>query len=133
MQKCILIYDDEPDILNLCKAILEKENYRIEILSFCENIVEDISTMHPDLVLMDLWIPKIGGEKAVQIMRENPVTKNIPVVLFSANDDIEKICKGIKASAFLKKPFEISDLKKIIAEWISKNKDNHQKDQVNFL
>ena len=69
---------------------------------------------------MDLWIPKIGGEKAVQIMRENPVTKNIPVILFSANDDIEKICEGINASAFLKKPFEISDFKKIIAEWISK-------------
>jgi DNA-binding response OmpR family regulator len=118
MQKCILIYDDEPDILNVCKAILEKEDYRIETLSYCENVIEDISSMQPDLILMDLWIPKIGGEKAIQMMRGNTVTKNIPVILFSANDDIEKICEGINASAFLKKPFEISDFKKIIAEWI---------------
>ena len=118
-QKCILIYDDEEDILMVCKAILENEDYRVETRSFCERIIEDIETLKPDLILMDLWIPTIGGEKAIKILRATPAVKHIPAILFSANDDIEKICQQINADSFLKKPFEISDFKKMIEKWIS--------------
>lgn len=118
-QKCVLIYDDDEDILVVCKAILANENYRVETLPCCEKIIEDVESIKPDLILMDLWIPTIGGEKAIQILRANPATKHIPAILFSANDDIEKICRQINADSFLRKPFEISDFKKIIAQWIS--------------
>ena len=117
--QCVLIYDDDIEILKVCKVILESQNYRVETLSSCENILEDIETMKPDVILMDLWIPQIGGENAIKIMHQNPLTNHIPVILFSANDEIEKISKRINANAFLKKPFDIDTLRQIIKNFLT--------------
>lgn len=118
-KKCVLIYDDDQEILNVCKAILDLENYHVETLVQCENIVDDIEKLKPDIILMDLWIPQIGGENAIRLMRENYGFRHIPVVLFSANDEIEKISKKVSASAFLKKPFDIHSFRKTIEAYVS--------------
>ncbi|HSV10650.1 MAG TPA: response regulator [Hanamia sp.] len=120
MQKCILIYDDDLEILTVCKVILDHENYRVETIATCENIIHDINTVKPDIILMDLWIPKIGGENAIKLMHEHEETKDIPVILFSANDEIEKVSKRINANGFLRKPFDILQLKETIENQISR-------------
>ena len=71
MKKNILIYDDDQEILLLCKAILSKYNFVVETLSTCENILTDIQKFNPHVILMDLWIPQIGGEKAIEIIKQN--------------------------------------------------------------
>lgn len=114
MEKCILIYDDDQSILFLCKSILTKSNYRVETLVSCENVIEDVAKIKPDIILMDLWIPDIGGEVAIELLKENPETKHIPVIVFSANAELEEITKKIKANGFLEKPFAISLLKETI-------------------
>ena len=119
MKKCILIFDDDPEILLVCKLILEQQNYRVETRMRCDNIIEDISDTHPDLILMDLWIPEIGGENAVTLMKNNKATQHIPAILFSANAEIEEIGKRCNANAFLSKPFDVAVLKKIIEENLS--------------
>ena len=119
MQQCVLIYDDDIEILKVCKVILESQNYRVEVVSTCENILNDIDGMKPDIILMDLWIPEIGGENAIRIMRQNPQTSHIPVILFSANDEIEKISKRINANGFLKKPFDILMLRQTIKNFLT--------------
>ena len=116
MEKCILIFDDDPEILLVCKLILEQQNYRVETRTRCENIIEDISLAKPDIILMDLWIPEIGGESAVNLMKNNEATQHVPVILFSANAEIEEICHRSNANGFLKKPFDVLALKKIIEE-----------------
>ena len=110
MEKCILIYEDNPEILFLCKKILSKSKYRVETLLRCENVIADIDLIKPNLILMDLWIPEIGGEKATAMLKENPATCNIPVLLFSANADIEEICNKINANGYIEKPFDINTL-----------------------
>ena len=117
-QKCILIYDDDVEILTVCKAILAGNNYRIETLLYCENVIEDIQKIKPDLVIMDLWIPKIGGENAIKLMMGNESTKTIPVILFSANDEIEKVSNRVHANGYLKKPFDIKDFKKLLGKYL---------------
>lgn len=119
MQKCILIYDDDLEILTVCKVILDKENYRVETIANCENIIQDINNVKPDIILMDLWIPKIGGENAIKLMHEHKEIKHIPVILFSANDEIEKVSKRINANGFLRKPFDILELKETIESQIT--------------
>ena len=114
--KCILIYEDDQEILFLCKKILAKSQYRVETSSRCENIMADIERIRPDLILMDLWIPEIGGEKAIVLIKENPATRHIPVLLFSANGDIKEICKKINADGYIEKPFDINTLKEMIAK-----------------
>ena len=117
-QKCILIYDDDQEILTLCEMILKRENYRVETRSLCDNIIDDIKALNPDVILMDLWIPQIGGEEAIKLLRSNPETSATPVLLFSANDEIEKLSEGAKAEGFVKKPFDINSFKKEIQKWI---------------
>ena len=114
MKKCILIYEDDLEILNLCKVILSKPDRRIETLSRCEHIISDIRRLKPDVILMDLWIPEIGGEQAVTLMKEHRETRDVPVILFSANDEIVEICEKVEANGYLKKPFDIAALKEII-------------------
>jgi DNA-binding response OmpR family regulator len=114
--KCILIYEDDQEILFLCKKLLSKNNYRVETLSRCENVIADIDRIKPSLILMDLWIPEIGGEKAVSMIKENPATRHIPVFLFSANADIKEICKKINADGYIEKPFDIHTLKTTIEQ-----------------
>lgn len=118
MQKCILIYDDDKEILMLCRMILQKQNYRVETRTVCENVVDDIKTTNPDVILMDLWIPTIGGEQALKLIRGNSVSKDIPVLLFSANDEIKNISKGVNANGYIQKPFDINSFKKEIEKWV---------------
>ena len=114
--KCILIYEDDAEILILCRMLLEKENYRVETLAKCDNVLNDIALIKPDLILMDLWIPEIGGERAVTILKENKISRHIPVLLFSANDKIKEISAHVKADGYISKPFDINDFKEIIAK-----------------
>ena len=114
--KSILIYEDDQEILFLCKKLLSKNNYRVETLSRCENVIADIDRIKPNLILMDLWIPEIGGEKAISMIKKNPATRHIPVLLFSANAEIKEIRKKINADGYIEKPFDIHTLKETIEQ-----------------
>jgi DNA-binding NtrC family response regulator len=116
MKNCILIYDDDPDILSVCKIILNQNDYHVETRIHNTDIIKDIGQLSPDLIFMDLWIPELGGEKAITLMKNNKATQHIPIILFSANAEIEEIFKRTRADGFLKKPFEIATLLGILKE-----------------
>lgn len=119
MQECILIYEDDPEILELCKTLLNAFGYRVVTRTRCEHIIQDIAEFDPGVVLMDLWIPEIGGEQAITLLRGNPDTRATPVILFSANDEIEVVSQKVNADAYLRKPFDIEQFKQTIAQVLS--------------
>ena len=118
MKKCVLIYDDDLEILEVCKAILGNL-YRIETRANCDNVMEEVVAINPDVILMDLWIPKIGGEKAIELLKKDTALQEIPVIIFSANDDTEKISERIHANGYLKKPFDLVEFKRVIHEAVN--------------
>ncbi len=118
MNKLILIYDDDVEILLLCKIILERQNYRVETKTHCDDIINDISSLKPGLILMDIWIPEIGGENATNLMKTNDATKHVPVILFSANPGIEEIFKRTDANGYLRKPFDVTHMLELIGHHI---------------
>ena len=122
MEKCILIYDDDLEILAVTKIILEKHHYHVETRTRCDDIIKEVNEIKADLVFMDLWIPRIGGESALKQMKENEATRHIPVMLFSANDSIEEVCKRSNANGYLKKPFTIDTLIQLVEHNISEKK-----------
>lgn len=63
---------------------------------------------------MDLWIPVMGGDRALKLMKQNEATRQIPVVLFSAHDSIEEVSKSLNANGYLKKPFTVDALLQIV-------------------
>lgn len=110
MKKCVLILDDDPEILMVCKLILEQKNYIVQTRICCDDILKDCRDISPDVILMDLWIPTIGGEEAVKLIKKNPATVHIPVILFSANIGIDSIVERTNADGVLRKPFDIQEL-----------------------
>src|ERR1700730_17200647 len=119
MKKCVLIYDDDHDILSVCKIILSQHNYRVETMTLNTDIIDDIGRLKPDVILMDLWIPELGGEMAVDLVKNNKAAQHIPIILFSANTEIDEISKRTKADGFVKKPFEITTMLDVLKAKIS--------------
>lgn len=113
-KKCVLICDDDTGILEACKLIL-RDDYRVETTDKCENIIEKVREVNPDIILMDIRIPG-GGEEAVEKIHQNEDTRHIPVIVFSALSDIQAISERVQADAVIEKPFDINTLIETVKE-----------------
>ncbi len=113
LKKRVLICDDDADILFICSYIFEKQGIEVVTRTHCNNIVETVKDVQPDVILMDNWIPESGGIIASRTIKENLDLNHIPIVYFSANNDIQALALEAGADAFLAKPFDLEDLKKI--------------------
>jgi CheY-like chemotaxis protein len=112
--KKIIIFDDDKDILLICRFILESQGWTVYTFTDCNKITEKVSSILPQVILMDNWIPDDGGIIATQTLKKDPELKNIPVIYFSANSNIELLAKQAGAETFLAKPFEIEELERVI-------------------
>ena len=114
MDKRILICDDDSDILSICTYILEEQGWEVHTRTHCNNILDVIGDIKPQVILMDNWIPETGGIKATQAIKSVDEFRNIPVVYFSANNDIKSLAEQAGADTFLAKPFDIDELERVI-------------------
>jgi CheY-like chemotaxis protein len=112
----ILIYDDDKDILEVTAAILKMRGFAVACRDNCRDMPADIGQENPDVILMDNWLPDMGGVKAIQFLKADPEFKKIPVIFFSANSHVEELSKEAGADYMLKKPFEIIDLQNLVNE-----------------
>ncbi|MFH1783233.1 MAG: response regulator [Candidatus Omnitrophota bacterium] len=109
----IMIVDDETDFLKIAKLNLEETcGYQILALSNAKDIVREVNNFKPDVILLDLLMPAIGGLDACELLSNDPIGKGIPIVILSAVDkDMEKV-KAYKAGVkdYLVKPIELDTL-----------------------
>ncbi len=119
--KKIYIFDDNHDILDLCTLILEEAGYSLKTSTTSNNISEQVSEFMPDVILMDNWLPDIGGIEATRELKANPTLKHIPVIYFSANNEVGTLAAQAGADGYLSKPFDIASLEKIIQDQLSVN------------
>lgn len=117
-QKSILIYDDDTEILEITKLILSGEYQIVETLLNCKNLFQDIERVKPDLIIIDLWMPEMNGQDAIELLRMNDHTRKIPVLVFSAVNNVGKIAKEIHATGAIEKPFNINVLKETVKKYI---------------
>src|ERR1700740_618914 len=118
--KKIVIFDDDEDILSICSYVLEEQGWEVHIFTDCGNIAEKVSAISPSVILMDNWIPDSGGIVATQTLKNTDSLRDIPVVYFSANSDIQMLANRAGAEAYLAKPFDLNDLERIITTVINK-------------
>jgi DNA-binding NtrC family response regulator len=114
MSKRILIFDDDVDILSICTYILEEQGWEVHTSPHCNNIDTTVRNVMPDVILMDNWIPDTGGVVATQTLKSQPDLKDIPVIYFSANNDIQSLAKQAGADTYLEKPFDLTELELVI-------------------
>ena len=118
LKKKVLICDDDADILFICSYIFEKQGIEVITRTHCNNIVETVRDVRPDVILMDNWIPDSGGIVASRSIKEDIDLNHIPIIYFSANNDIQALANEAGADAYLAKPFDLEDLRKITTSLI---------------
>lgn len=108
----ILVVDDEPDILNLAKTILLKGGYQVVVASDGDEALQKADAELPDLVLLDLVMPKKTGLETCRILKGQTKTRHIPVVMFTAlgRDADRKLTSEAGADGHFTKPFTIESL-----------------------
>lgn len=120
MTKKVFIFDDNTDILELCTLILEDAGYEIKTSATSNDIVDQVSAYMPDIIFMDNWLPDVGGIEATQELKKHPALKHIPVVYFSANNDVSTLAQKAGADSYLSKPFDIQTLEEMVQQHIGK-------------
>jgi DNA-binding NtrC family response regulator len=118
--KKIIIFDDDEDILSICTYILEEQGWNVSTYTNCNNIVDKVSDVSPDVILMDNWIPDEGGIIATQALKNHQKLKSIPVIYFSANSDIQLLADHAGAESYLAKPFDLEELERVITNVLVK-------------
>jgi len=103
----ILIAEDEPDIRELVAFTLRFAGYEVVSANNGEEAVQMASREYPDLILMDVRMPRMTGYDACRVMKANPELKDTPVVFLSAKGQDSEIQHGLDAGAeeYLLKPF----------------------------
>ncbi|MDQ0638679.1 DNA-binding response OmpR family regulator [Pedobacter sp. W3I1] len=108
--KTVLVFDDDPDLLNIFNFLFEESGWQVHSFQNCDNVVEMAIQYRPLLILMDNWIPSIGGIRATQLLKANEEVKNIPVIYISANNDGKALSEQAGADCFIAKPFDLDEL-----------------------
>lgn len=118
--KKIAIFDDDEDILSICSYVLTQQGWEVFTYTDCNEIAERITEVLPSVILMDNWIPDTGGIVATQTLKNSDQLKNIPVIYFSANSDIQLLAQHAGAETYLAKPFDLDELEKVIDRVLEK-------------
>ena len=110
-KKKVLIVDDEPNVRRLSLIILSK-NFNVLEAEDGRQAIEMATNQKPDIILMDLMMPKMDGLTACLEIRKNPVTKFIPVIMVTAiGFELNvKLSQQMGATGYLTKPFSPQDL-----------------------
>ncbi|MEA2462242.1 MAG: hypothetical protein QOH90_2419, partial [Actinomycetota bacterium] len=119
--KRILACDDDPLILRLLQVNLEIEDYDVLLAHDGLEACEIAEAEHPDLILLDIMMPRMDGYEACKRLKATDSVKDIPVVFLSAKAQQEDIEEGtaLGAAAYITKPFEPDQLVKVIESLVS--------------
>ena len=112
MKKHVLLAEDHPDTADLIKFGLEKLGYEIKVATNGLEAVEKASSECPDLIVMDILMPVMDGFEATSQIRQNPKTKDIPVLAATAlaTREDEERCLASGCNAYIAKPFTCKQL-----------------------
>ncbi|RRQ45240.1 PleD family two-component system response regulator [Chryseobacterium sp. SC28] len=116
----ILIFDDDASILEVITLIFEENGYKVEISETSHDIIDKVSQSRPDVILMDNWIPNIGGVEATKLLKSHEQFKHIPVIYVTANNDIAALAEIAGADDYVAKPFNLEDLEEKVAFYLKK-------------
>ena len=116
-QKKILIADDDPAILEVLTLFFEEVGYEVET-------THDGLTLRtfehgpPDLLLLDIWMSGWNGRDLCRFLKSQEETRHLPILLVSANRDMERIAREAGADDFIAKPFDLDKLLEKIERWL---------------
>ena len=111
-QKKILVIDDEEDMQKLLKMRLEQENFTVALASDGDVGVKTAEQEVPDLILLDIMMPRMDGYTCLKEIRNLPKIKDVPILMLSGKEEekVRDLFAFQKISGYIEKPFELDDL-----------------------
>lgn len=118
----ILIVEDEESLLKLESILLTSKGFEVKGVSNGRAALEEIQKSQPDLVLLDIMLPEMDGFEVCKKIKEDPQTRDIPVIMLTAKKTREDMEKGkeVGADCYITKPFKSAMVIETIQRYLSK-------------
>ncbi|GAB4426276.1 MAG: response regulator [Anaerolineae bacterium] len=112
MAKKVLIVDDEENIVISIEFLIDQAGYQVDIARDGEEALAKMGAFNPDLVLLDVMMPKINGFEVCRRIRENPQFDGVKIIMLTAKGREVEVAKGLAlgANSYIIKPFSTKEL-----------------------
>jgi len=119
----ILVADDTSEIVDLVRLLLEWEGYTVAVAANGEDALAQAQAIVPDLILLDVRMPKMDGLNVLEHLQADPSLAGVPVVMLSVVTTYPQVQTALErgAVAYLPKPFELRDLARMVKRVLSKD------------
>lgn len=122
-KKRVLIVDDEPDVVESVKFSLELENIECLEAYDGEEALSKAKKEKPDLIILDIMLPKINGYKVSRLLKFDEAYKNIPIIMLTARaqEKDKQLGEDTGADEYVTKPFEMDELIKLVKKYLDRH------------
>jgi len=112
MKRKILIVDDEPNIVISLEFLMKKEGFEVAVAADGEAALAQVASFDPDLVLLDIMMPRRSGYEVCEALRADPARAGLIIVMLTAKGRESEVAKGLAlgADAYVTKPFSTKEL-----------------------
>lgn len=116
MAKKILVIDDEPELVKAITVRFKARGYEVIPAYDGQEGIDKAGEIKPDLILLDIIMPKLDGYEVCKKLKGNLETKGIPIIIFTASGqrDLEKKCMSAGAEDVIMKPFDTTELLELV-------------------
>jgi DNA-binding response OmpR family regulator len=124
-KKRIFVADDQQEVLSLLKDFLTSHNFEVMTCKESKNVLRLIRSFKPELILLDLLMPELGGFDVCEILNNEPETRGIPIIVISGLSDPGEVKKAYNLGVvdYLIKPFSLDDMERKINKAIENKID----------
>jgi len=125
MSKKILIADDEPSIVTALEFLLLRAGYEVRVARDGDQTLELVDTYNPDLVLLDVMMPRKSGYEVCTRIRQRPDARHVKIIMLTAKGRDAEVSKGLSMGAdlYVTKPFSTRELMARISELVGHDRE----------
>jgi len=108
----VLVVDDEPDLVHILEFGLKSAGYQVEVAADGQEGLKKARETKPDIILLDLMLPKLDGYKVCRLLKFDERYRQIPIIILSARtqEGDQALAKEMGANRFITKPYEFGEI-----------------------
>ena len=132
----VLIADDTPQAAELLEAYLSDSPYELRTVADGEQTLREVAAWHPDLILLDIMMPRISGFEVCKRLRADPATQDIAILMITALDQPSDMERAVEAGAheFMSKPINKADLLRRVRALLASRRSKNELDRtLNYI